>query len=214
MNHRGRYRAVCAVWIAITASTSAPGAAQAPGGGAAVLTDTLPPSGFGTLRRENISVRLETATLQLTVFPLDEGVIRLLARDSFESLHRLRVSKAQEIADAAAAHGIREPTLFVVTFFGLQDQARFRPEEVNITNQNRFFRPLAVLPLSPLWGDLRVNQRETVTAVFLYENSIDLLEPLTVSYEGTSSDRWSSVLREMERERSRVFSRASGGERP
>ena len=63
--------------------------------GAAAAQDTtaatpgLVPAGYGTLRQEDIAVRLTTGTFQLRVLPLDERIIRLLAPDSYAALHRL-----------------------------------------------------------------------------------------------------------------------------
>ena len=37
------------------------------------------------------------------------------------------VRQAPQIEEAAARYGLREPTLFLVTFFGRQNAARFIP---------------------------------------------------------------------------------------
>jgi hypothetical protein len=169
---------------------------------------TLPPAGFGTLRQETVAVRLLAGNVEVRVLPLDEQVIRLLANDSYESLHALRESRSRAVAEAAARRAQRRPSLFVVTFFGLQPQSPFVPEDVTITSRNRFFRPLEILPLSPLWNELRLNQRETATAVYIYEEGIALLEPFTVSYGGFSSPQWDHTLRTLDQERARVLARS------
>lgn len=176
-----------------------------------VVTDTagLPPAGFGTLRQSDVAVRLETATLQLRLLPLHEGIIRLLAPDTYTSLHRLRQSKENQIREVARRYGIRDPAVFIVTFFAQQDRARFEPEILTITSQNRFFRPLEILPLSPLWNRRQLNQRETATAVYIYEDGIRLLDPFEVAYDGVSSARWERSLRTLDRERASVLARAA-----
>jgi hypothetical protein len=99
----------------------------------------------------------------------------------------------------------------LVTFFGLQPDARFNPEDVTVTSQNRLFRPFQILPLSAMWGGQQLNQRETATAVYLFEDGIRILDPLTVQYGAASTDRWEQALRELERERASVLARAAQG---
>ena len=168
----------------------------------------LPPAGYGTLRQEDVAVRLRAATFQLRVLPLDERVIRLLAPDSYASLHKLQESLASSIADAAAQGGIHAPTIMLVTFFGLQDQARFVPEDVTITSRNRFFRPVAILPISPRWSEQQLSQRETASAVYLYEDGIALFDPFAVSYGGVTATDWERTLPTLDRERAAVLARA------
>lgn len=189
----------------LAAPTRAQDTAQAPTEEAG-----LPPAGYGTLRQDDVAIHLETGTFALRVLPLDEHVIRLLAPDSYRSLSRLKESRREEIAEAAARSGITEPTLFLVQFFGLQPEARFNPEDLTISSRNRFFRPIAILPLSPRWSELLLRQRETATAIYLYEDGIALLEPFVVSYDGMSTERWAQVLPSLDRERAAVMSRATG----
>ncbi len=170
----------------------------------------LPPAGYGTLRQEDIAVRLRTATFQLRVLPLDERVIRLLAPDSYASLHKVQESMTKDIAEAAARAGVQAPTLVFVTFFGLQEQARFVPEDVTITSRNRFFRPVAILPITPRWSEQQLGQRETASAVYVYEDGIALFDPLAVSYGGVTSTEWERTLPTLDRERAAVLARAGG----
>jgi hypothetical protein len=180
----------------------------------AAIDPGLPPAGFGTLRQEDVAVRLETGTFAMRVIPLDEGILRLLAPDSYASLHRLRETRASEIAEAAARAAVTSPVVFAVTFFGLQQQARFVAEDVTITSRNRLFRPVGILPLSPRWHEQQLLQRETATAVYLYEDGIALLEPFAVSYGGMSSDHWGRILPVLDRERAAVIARAAGTRPP
>ncbi len=181
--------------------------------GAAAAQDTttapgLVPAGYGTLRQEDIAVRLTTGTFQVRVLPLDERIIRLLAPDSYTALHRLVASMAPRIAAAAQQAGVHEPALFLVTFFGLQEQARFVAEDVTITSRNRFFRPIAMLPITPRWNEQQLSQRETATAVYVYEDGIALFEPFAVSYGGATSNDWEQVLPTLDSERAAVLARA------
>jgi len=187
---------------------------QAPPASPADSTQDLPPAGYGTLHQEDVALRLSTENLQLRVLPLDERVTRLLSPDSYESLHGLLVSRGPAIDSAAARSGAHRPRIFLVTFFGVSSNATFSPEDVAITSQNRLFRPISILPMSAQWGELRLPQRETASAVYLFEEGITLSQPLALSYGGASSDRWEATLRTLERERARVYARARGGSNP
>lgn len=199
------YRLAAAV-LACTALLAGAAAAQ----DTAATTPGLVPAGYGTLHQEDIAVRLTTGTFQLRVLPLDERIIRLLAPDSYAALHQLVASMAPRIAAAAQQDGVREPTLFLVTFFGLQNQVRFVAEDVTITSRNRFFRPIAVLPISPRWDEQMLQQRETASAVYVYEDGIALFEPFSVSYDGVTSNDWEQALPALDSERAAVLARAGG----
>lgn len=168
----------------------------------------LPPAGYGTLRQEDVAVRLRTGTFLLRVLPLDERVTRLLAPDSYASLHKLQESMGGTIAEAAGRAGVHQPVLIFVTFFGLQDQARFVPEDVTLTSRNRFFRPVAIVPITPRWSQQQLSQRETASAVYAYEDGIALFDPFTVSYGGVTSTDWERTLPTLDRERAAVLARA------
>jgi hypothetical protein len=175
---------------------------------------SLPPAGFGTLRQEDVSLRLRTPVLQIQVVPLSEAVIRLLAVDTYTSLHRLVESKRAEIAEAGNRRGVREPTVFLVSFFGLERDARFNPDDLTITSQNRLFRPLQILPLSPLWGGQQLGQRETATALYVFEDGIRILDPFVVDYVVVQNASWEQILRVLDRERSSAMARAAAAGKP
>ena len=174
----------------------------------------LPPAGYGTLRQEQVSVGLQSNAVQIQVVPLDERIIRLLAHDTYNSLHRLRESKSAEIEQAATRYGMREPQLFLVTFFGLEQEARFEPEDLMVMSQNRLFRPLHIIPISPTWSGRQLNQRETATAVYLYDDGVRIMDPIIVEYNITRSARWEQILRVIDRELAAVLSRAAAERRP
>ena len=169
--------------------------------------DTIP-AGFGTLRRDDVVVRLATGTIEVQMLPLDEQVIRLLAPDTYRSLTQLVESRAADIADAAARGGTEQPTLVMVTFLGVVPQARFNPEELYITSRGRLFRPIGIVPLSPTWSSFQLDARQQAAAIYLFEPGISFAEQLTVSYQGLTSDAWSHSLRLLDQERARVKARA------
>lgn len=167
----------------------------------------LPPAGYGTLKQDDVAVRITTANLQIRLIPLHEEVIRLLAPDSYRSLNALRVARSAEIDSAAAHINISEPRVMFVTLFGLQPAVRFDPQQLFITSRNRFFRPLRFIPLTPGWGEQQVGQRQQLAGLFLFDSNIPLSEPFEVSFEGVSSRQWARSLRLLDQERSRALAR-------
>ena len=170
--------------------------------------DTLP-AGFGTLKRDDIVVRFATDQLEIQVLPLAEYVIRLLAPDTYRSLQQLLKTKGREISGAAQRAGVERPTLVMVTFFGLLPQARFSPEDVNVTSRGRLFRPVGFVPLSPRWSSYQLEAHEQAVAIYLFEDGISFREGMTVSYQGLANDSWTGVLPTLDRERARVMARSS-----
>lgn len=203
---------VVATVFALTAALTA--CAQAQQDTSVTLDDALPPAGYGTLRQESVALRLRTDQVQIQVVPLDERVIRLLAPDTYNSLHRLIHSKQADVEAAARRHGVRDPTLFLVTFFGLQPETRFTPEDLAVTSQNRLFRPLEILPLSPLWSGHQISQRETAMAIYLYGNGVRVLDPFVVEYVIIRNDSWEQILRVLDGERASVLARATADRTP
>ncbi len=174
------------------------------------LADSLPPAGYGTLRQNDVAVRLETRNVEFRVLPLNEWVIRLLAPDSYHALHQVRQSWGDQVEREAGAWGITEPSTFLVTAFGLELESEFDPEGLTITSRNRLFRPIAIIPLTPEWGQQRLRRREAANALYVFEGGIEPREPMTVEYSGRRSDAWNRVLRLLELERVRVASRVKG----
>jgi len=175
--------------------------------------DSLP-VGYGTLKRDDIVVRFATGPVEIQILPLDEQVIRLLASDTYRSLRDLIKSKRADIDDQAQRAGVRHPTLVLVTFFGDVPQARFVPEDVNLTSRGRLFRPVGIVPLSPVWGSQQLEAHQQAVAIYLFEEGISFREQLTVSYEGLTSDAWSRAARVLDQERARVLARAQAKQNP
>jgi len=169
--------------------------------------DTVP-AGFGTLKRDDIVVRFATEQLEIQILPLDEQVIRLLAPDTYRSLTQLLRTKRGEIEAAAGRPAVPNPTLVMVTFFGITPQARFSPEDVNVTSRGRLFRPVGIVPLSPQWSSYQLEAHEQAVAIYLFEEGISFREGLTVTYQGLSNDSWTAALPVLDRERARVRARA------
>lgn len=206
-----------AALLAGCATAPATTGAPAPAPSAATRTDTgdatLLPAGFGTLRQQDLALRLSLtggATAQL--LPLDESFLRLLAPDSYRTLRDLRESRRVALDSIAQRFRLPRYSLWYVSFYGQeQGEARFSPFELILSTGGREFRPLEIVPLSPGFGEQRLRQRDVKSALYVFDGSMDLNQPLEVTAEATrDATSWSAaVLPRVERERALVRSRAS-----
>jgi hypothetical protein len=174
----------------------------------------LPPPGFGTLRQDQVGIRLQSTTLSIRVLPLDERVTRLLAPDAYQSLREMKQSRADAIGQAARTAGFDSVTAFMVTFFAQQPQARFTPDLLNIASQNVTYRPIGVVPITPRFSEGVIEQRQQQAAIYLFDPSIPIGRPFTVTYETLISNAWSDVLHTLNAERARVLARAQQPAQP
>ena len=195
-----------------TVSPSA-GVAAAPANDSGSAIALVPP-GYGTLRQDDIAIRLQLEGVLVKAIPLDEGVIRLLSPDSYRALRDLQESRRSEVAALARRYGLQQYRLWYVSYYGLAPEARFSPGEFTLTNNGRDFRPLDVLPVTAGFGENRLKQRETQSALYLFDGALDVSQPVTVRVESASdADSWTNALRRIERERALVRSRAGGATR-
>jgi len=170
---------------------------------------SLVPAGFGTLRQDDLALRLELLSLQVRALPLDESIIRTLASDSYRALLDLRESQRGQLSAIARRTGTSEVSLWYVSFFSAEPgETRFSPMDLVITNVGRDFRPIGVLPLTPGFGQHRVRQRETHSAVYVFEGQLDANQPLVLTYETARNSDWAVTLQRIDRERVLIRSRA------
>jgi hypothetical protein len=169
------------------------------------------PAGFGSLRQDDIAIRLQPTGMIVRAIPLDENVIRLLTPDSYRALRDLEESNHVVIETIARRSGGRRPAAWYVSFYGLQPETRFSPMELVISSAGQDFRPIDVIPMSTGFGEQRLKQRETQSAVYLYPGEIDVDHPLVVTFQGEKDASWEQILQRIERERALVRARASGG---
>ena len=203
-----------ACMIAIGACAAGTGGTSAQQGDLAPISDDTigranVPVGFGTLRQDDIAIRLELQGLIVRAIPLDESLIRLLTPDSYRALRDLQESNKKAIAAVTRRTGGRAPDLWYVSFFGVEPDVHFSPMELVITSSGRDFRALDVLPLSSGFGEQRLKQRETQSAIYLFDDAIDLDQPLTVTFQNVRNVDWEQILTRIERERALVRARAS-----
>jgi hypothetical protein len=204
---------VCASFACASAPRGAPPDAPADATRPQNAASDLP-VGFGTLHQEDLALRIQLPAVLVRAIPLDESVIRVLSPDSYRALHDLVASRQAELDERARRYGVREPSLWYFSYYGVQPDARFSPEEVVITSAGRVFRPLSIVPLTTGFGEQRLEQRGVQTAIYVFDAGVDVNLPLVVTVQGTPSSGWESNLRRIERERALVRSRAaarSGG---
>ena len=171
----------------------------------------LVPPGFGSLRQDDIALRVAQFGLQVRALPLDETVIRVLSPDSYHALRDLVTSQGERLRALQRRTALPRLSVWYVSFFALQQgETRFSPMEFNISNVGRDFQPLDVIPLSPGFGSQRLRQREVQHALYVFDGQIDVNQPLAIVYETARNDEWSILLQRIERERALVRSRAAG----
>ncbi len=198
-----------AYWRTWAEAAAVAAAALAAPAGLAAQNSDLPPPGFGSLKQDQVAVMITTASLAVRVLPLDEHVLRLLAPDTYSSLHALVRSKAPAVAAAARAVGRDSAAAFFVTFFGLQPQSTFIPDQVSIQSQGIFYRPIGIIPLSPQWNDGRLDQRQQASAIYLFDPAIPVLQTFVVFYGDQNSASFDNSITLLQSERARVLARAA-----
>lgn len=213
--------AVLALGFALGACSAAPATSrskgdQAPtpdrGSDADNRADDLVPAGYGSLRQDDISVKVRLQGVLVRAIPLDESVIRLLSPDSYRALRDLRDAggRREQIQRAAQRVGVQDPSLWYVSYFGLQPDAQYVAGDMDIISGGRDFRPLEVIPLTAGFGAQRVSQREVQSAIYIFDHGIDTNHALTVTVQSVPTTSWSQVIPLIERERALVRSRVRG----
>jgi hypothetical protein len=170
---------------------------------------TLVPPGYGSLRQDDIALRMTQFGLQVRAMPLDESVIRVLSPDSYRTLRELVASQRERLDEIRRRNGLTSVSLWYISFFGVElGETRFSPMEVIIANVGRNFRPVDVIPLSPSFGLQRLRQREAQHGLYAFDGQVDVNQPLVISYETVSNGDWPAILQRIERERALVRSRS------
>jgi hypothetical protein len=192
-----------------TASTSMSATPTAARPAGDTVTNMIP-AGLGTLKEADISITLQPPTgVRVTIFPLDESVIRTLAPDSYRAMHANLESRAQQIRQRASMHAEQRPSVWFVRFYGLAPDARYDPTDVTLSVSGRDFRPFDVVPISGDFGTQRLQPRETQTGLLLFDSAIDLTQPIVVRMGADENATWDAIRRTIDAERAAVRARAS-----
>ena len=221
-----RARAVFTVWIVCAAVQSACSGSSASTAATPKVpptrvtadssTSTLVPPNLGTLRQDDISIVLQPEGVRVTAIPLDESVIRTLAPDSYRTLHAIVEGKRQQILQRAQVRNIRDPRIWYVRFYGLAPNARFVPTDITVTSGGRDYRPFDVVPITPGFGTQRLQPRETQGGLLLFDEGVDVSQPLVVTMGAERNMDWSNdattaaILNKLDAERASIRARAGG----
>jgi hypothetical protein len=179
-----------------------------PEGSAQEDPSDLVPAGFGTLLQDQISLRLQSGRLLIKLTPLDEGIIRLTAPDTYERLRGL-----------AEVHGPRagrtvmglKPSLFLVSLFSYEPDVTYEPEDLRLVNRGLRLRPEGIAPITPSWGTQRLGQQEARIAVYAFPGDIEWESELIVEYQQLRNETWrDQVLPVLEAEKAKVRARSGG----
>ncbi|MFW6090117.1 MAG: hypothetical protein ACODAB_10210 [Gemmatimonadota bacterium] len=175
-------------------------------------TRSLVPVGYGTLSQDDITVALRSGELQIKWVPLSEWVLRLTAPDTYGRLNGYKVVRSEEILELTARRGERDwPLAALVTFFSREVEESYEPNDLQVSNQGRLYRPFAIIPVTPSFGRDRLAQQETQIGLYLFPAEIDLDLPTIVRYGDAESDRWNRIRSSLDTEHSRANSRAGVG---
>ena len=99
---------------------------------------------------------------------------------------------------------------YVIYFNVQQGEARYDPHDVLIRSAGRDFRPLDVLPIATGFDQGRLAQSRTADAIYVFDPSIDLTQPLTVTIGGQANTAWGDIITRLNSERAAIWSRAAG----
>jgi hypothetical protein len=185
---------------------TAPEPPPARGSSAADTTSQIP-VGRGTLRQDDVGIHLHLPTVRARLIPLDEAVLRVLAADAYATLRAILDSKTAEIDRLRRVHALRERRVWLVQFFGLTTDSRFDANDVTISASGREYRPLETIPVTPGFGQQRVGPSQTQTALYLFDDGLDPLHPLTVTMGAVRNQAWREILERIDRERALIKAR-------
>ena len=182
------------------------GPPPAPAAGARPAPVPRPAAGLdqtvaGSLRQDQISVRLTAGPVQIEVTPLAEWVLETAAPDTRDRLRRIAETHGPELGRRA---GAAAPALFLVSFTSREPDAEFQPDNLHLLSRGLRVRPAAIRAITPGWGSQRLAQQTSAMAVYAYGDGLDLTRELTVAYQGVEDSSWSTKVTVIEAERVRI----------
>ncbi len=204
-----RRRAAGGVLVVAAAVTGClPGAAHTPppsaggvgeGGHAAGAPDGTPlPSGFGTLRQDDITVELHTGDVRVRLTPLLPSLIRLTAPDTEDRLAALA-------SQVDPAEGL---WVLVAVQTEAPGGAAFEPMSIEVSSGGALHRPRRIRGLTPEWGSGRLQQRVVQQALYLFSGEVAPWRAFEVRVGALRTAAWNDRLPLLDAERARVLARA------
>ena len=169
------------------------------------------PSRSGSLRQDQISIRMMAGDLRIEVTPLADWVLEAAAPDTRGRLVRIAQAHGPELARRS---GAGEPALFLVSFSSARAGTGFQPDDLHLVSRGLRERPLAITAITPGWGSQRLSQQASEVAVYAYDGGLDLSRELTVAYQGVENSSWSNKAAVIEAERGKIPRGAVKARRP
>jgi len=163
------------------------------------------PVGQGHLSMGTVTLTLNNGNLQVVFIPLDERVLRLVTRDSYERTEGTLLSQRRAIDSVFSLTGVSSPGIAFVSFQGLAPNTRFDPEQLVLNFHGQQYHPVGIIPMSTTFSNHQLDVRQQVQALFLYRRDIPVRESFTLSYLNATSEDWANRLSRFDAERSRIL---------
>ncbi|TVP44723.1 MAG: hypothetical protein EA350_10860 [Gemmatimonadales bacterium] len=166
------------------------------------------PAGLGTLRQEEIAIRVRRGELEMFVVPLHEGVTRTAAPDTWERLSALALSHRRWFRERTGSDAPYR--LFLVALYSEAEPLAFEADELTLVSGGLRLRHVMLRGLTPGWDQQRLQPGESQMAVYAFPPEVVLSGDLEVEYQEVRSRDWSRILPVVEAERRRVRTRVGG----
>ncbi len=166
------------------------------------------PTGQGTLRQEEIAIRIRRGELEIYVVPLHEGVTRTAAPDTWARLSALATSHRgwfQERTGSDAPYA-----LFLVALYSEAEPLSFEAEELTLVSGGIRQRHTAIRGLTPGWDQALLQPGEAQMAVYAFPPQVTLDADLEVEYREVRSRDWVRILQAIQAEQARIRARGGG----
>jgi hypothetical protein len=159
----------------------------------------------GTLQSGDLGIRMvgesTDAGLQIDVTTLAEDAIALAA-DDVRSYYRDLKKRIPEAVPAPEASRLRP---FLVGFTGFEKEISFDPTRLEIRSEGATFYPRYVVPVSPGFDRRVVDLYQTVYAIYLFPEEVDMTATLEFRYgDMTSGVAWRNVVDRIQRAKTRL----------
>jgi hypothetical protein len=164
--------------------------------------------GQGTLRQEEIAIRLRRGELELFVVPLHEGVTRTAAPDTWARLSALATTHRGWFRERTGSDAPYR--LFLVALYSEAEVLAFEGEELALVSGGIRQRPVAIRGLTPGWDQQELLPGEAQMAIYAFAPQVTLDADLEVEYREVRSRDWSRILPVVQAEQARI--RARGGD--
>jgi len=155
---------------------------------------------------DQLSLRLDSGSVQFKITPLSERVLRTAAPDTYTQLHALQ---ARLLAEPFGVEDTEQ--LFLVSVFTRQTEGAFSPEALRATSGARQFRAERVVGITPGWADQRIGGTRSESAIYRFDEGMELERDLVFLYGQARSGSWSAAHAEIEAELVRARARSGGG---